>query len=103
MLTFVEPDGTSFHSLGDTERKRFPHFLCRDQVDEFMMEMAVRGARCIRGRRRVRGDDSAILCGAVGGRLVARSRPPRDEEVEQQRHARQRSTGTTTAGTARSW
>lgn len=41
VLTFVEDDGTSFHSLGDRERKGFLEFLCRDQVDEFMTEMAV--------------------------------------------------------------
>jgi hypothetical protein len=41
VLTFVEPDGGSFHSRGDTEREGFLSFLCRDQVDEFMAEMAV--------------------------------------------------------------
>ena len=41
VLTFMEPDGTSFHSLGDRERKGYLHFLCRDQIDEFMTEMAV--------------------------------------------------------------
>ena len=41
VLTFAEPDGTSFHSLGDRDRKGCLHFLCRDQIDEFMTEMAV--------------------------------------------------------------
>jgi hypothetical protein len=41
VLTFAEPDGTSFHSLGDRDRKGYLHFLCRDQIDEFMAEMAV--------------------------------------------------------------
>ena len=41
VLTFFEPNGRSFHSLGDTRRKGHLRFLCRDQVDEFMKEMAV--------------------------------------------------------------
>jgi hypothetical protein len=41
VLTFAEPDGTSFHSLGDRSRTGYLHFLCRDQVDEFMTEMAI--------------------------------------------------------------
>jgi hypothetical protein len=41
VLTFMEPDGTSFHSLGDRERRGYLRFLCRDQIDEFMTEMAV--------------------------------------------------------------
>jgi hypothetical protein len=41
VLTFAEPDGTSFHSLGDRERKGYLHFQCRDQMDEFMTESAV--------------------------------------------------------------
>ncbi|AUX35800.1 MULTISPECIES: Imm1 family immunity protein [Sorangium] len=41
VLTFTEPDGTSFHSLGNRERKGYLLSRCRDQVDEFMTEMAV--------------------------------------------------------------
>ena len=41
VLTFSEPDGTSFHSVGDPDRKGYLLFLCRDQLDEFMKEMAV--------------------------------------------------------------
>ncbi|WP_437998199.1 Imm1 family immunity protein [Sorangium sp. So ce185] len=41
VLTFAQPDGTSFHSLGNRERKGYLLFRCRDQVDEFMTEMAV--------------------------------------------------------------
>ena len=41
VLTFAEPDGSSYHSLGNPERKGHLLFLCRDQVDEFMAEMAV--------------------------------------------------------------
>jgi hypothetical protein len=41
VLSFVAPDGTSFHSLGDRDRKGYQMFLCRDQIDEFMNEMAV--------------------------------------------------------------
>lgn len=41
VLTFTEPDGTSFHSVGDRHREGYLHFLCRDQIDEFMTEMAV--------------------------------------------------------------
>src|SRR5689334_5204535 len=41
VLTFVESDGTTFHSLGDANRKERIVFFCRDQPDEFMGEMAV--------------------------------------------------------------
>lgn len=41
VLTFWDPDGTSFHSLGDVTRKGHLQFVCRDQVDDFMAEMAV--------------------------------------------------------------
>jgi hypothetical protein len=47
VLTFFEPDGTSFHSLGDINRKGHFIFLCRDRVDEFMQEMAVPTADAI--------------------------------------------------------
>lgn len=41
VLTFWEPDGTSFHSLGDAARRGHLRFLCRDQADEYLAEMAV--------------------------------------------------------------
>ena len=41
VLTYIEPDGTSFHSVGDTSRVGRLQFLCRNQVDEFMEEMAI--------------------------------------------------------------
>src|SRR5262245_17710580 len=41
VLTLVEDDGTSYQSLGDTNRSGRLIFLCRDQLDEFMEEMAV--------------------------------------------------------------
>ena len=41
VLTFVETDGASFHSRGDVSRKGRLQFWCRDQLDEFMEEMAV--------------------------------------------------------------
>ncbi len=41
VMTYVEPDGRSFHSLGDIGRKGRLVFLNRDQLDEFMAEMAI--------------------------------------------------------------
>jgi hypothetical protein len=41
VLTFVEPDGTSFHSLGDPTRSGTIPFWCRSQLDDFLTEMAV--------------------------------------------------------------
>lgn len=41
VLTFVEADGTSFHSLGDKDEQGFLTFWCCEQEDEFMAEMAV--------------------------------------------------------------
>lgn len=41
VLTFASPDGISFHSKGDPNRRGFLRFLCRDQIDEFFEEMAV--------------------------------------------------------------
>jgi hypothetical protein len=41
VLTFVQSDGKSFHSLGDPSRTGRLRFWCRDQIDEFMEEMAV--------------------------------------------------------------
>ena len=41
VLTFVDTDGTSFHSVGDISRSGVLKFWCRDQVDDFMAEMAV--------------------------------------------------------------
>jgi hypothetical protein len=41
VLTFVQQDRTTFHSLGDPDRKGFLQFRCRDQLDDFMAEMAV--------------------------------------------------------------
>lgn len=42
VLTFAEADGvTSFHSIGDRTRTGHIRFWCRDQLDEFMSEMAV--------------------------------------------------------------
>lgn len=47
VLTYVGSNGTSFHSVGDTRRLGRLQFLCRDQVDEFMEEMAVPEADAI--------------------------------------------------------
>ncbi|WP_437837249.1 Imm1 family immunity protein [Sorangium sp. So ce1153] len=41
VLTFVESDGASFHSVGDTSRSGVLRFWCRDQLDEFMVQMAI--------------------------------------------------------------
>jgi len=41
VLCFVEPDGTSFHSVGDVSRRGTLLFSCRSQFDEFMEEMAI--------------------------------------------------------------
>ncbi len=41
VMTYVEPGGRSFHSLGDIGRKGHLVFLNRDQLDEFMAEMAI--------------------------------------------------------------
>lgn len=41
VLMYAEPDGTSFHSVGDVRRAGYLHFLCRDQRDQFMLEMAI--------------------------------------------------------------
>lgn len=42
VLTFAYPNGESLHSLGaDRYREGRLHFLCRDQIDEFMVEMAL--------------------------------------------------------------
>jgi hypothetical protein len=41
VLTFVEPDGTSLHSLGDATRSGTIQFWCRSQLDDFLAEMAV--------------------------------------------------------------
>jgi hypothetical protein len=41
VLTFVESDSTSFHSIGDKERVGVLKFWCRDQVDDFLAEMAI--------------------------------------------------------------
>ena len=42
VLTFVAAGGIpSFHSVGDTARGGRLRFWCRDQVDEFMEEMAL--------------------------------------------------------------
>lgn len=41
VLCFVEPDGTSFHSVGDLSRTGTLVFSCRSQPDEFPEEMAV--------------------------------------------------------------
>ncbi|XXS69730.1 RHS repeat-associated core domain-containing protein [Sorangium sp. So ce131] len=37
VLTFVETDGTSFHSVGDVSRSGVLRFWCRDQLDDFML------------------------------------------------------------------
>jgi hypothetical protein len=47
VLTFVERDGLSFHSLGNRDRKGHLSFDCRDQVDDFMAEMAVPAATAL--------------------------------------------------------
>jgi hypothetical protein len=41
VLTFVEPDGRTFHSLGDVNRKGHFVFLCRDRFQEFDLEQAI--------------------------------------------------------------
>jgi hypothetical protein len=41
VLTFYEPDGTSFHSLGDPDRRDRLRFRAGDLVDDFMGDMAV--------------------------------------------------------------
>jgi hypothetical protein len=41
VLTFIDHDGRSFHSVGDASRRGMLTFWCRDQQDDFMAEMAV--------------------------------------------------------------
>jgi len=41
VLTFIEPNGASFHSRGDTGETGFLLFDCRDERQEFYKEMAV--------------------------------------------------------------
>jgi hypothetical protein len=41
VLTYVEQDGTSFHSVGDVNRRGHVQFLCCGQMDDFMLEMAI--------------------------------------------------------------
>lgn len=41
VLTFVQQDRTTLHSLGDPEREGFLEFRCGDHLDDFMAEMAV--------------------------------------------------------------
>jgi len=41
VLSFVEHGGATFHSVGDLGRTGCLRFWCRDQLDEFMAEMAI--------------------------------------------------------------
>lgn len=51
VLTFVESDGTTFHSVGDVERPGVLQFWCRDQVDDFLAEMAVSAEQALEATR----------------------------------------------------
>ena len=48
VLTFVEADGASFHSRGDTSESGFLLFDCRDERQEFYREMAVPESEAIK-------------------------------------------------------
>jgi hypothetical protein len=41
VLTYVDAAGSSYHSVGDTERAGVLKFWCREQLDDFLAEMAV--------------------------------------------------------------
>lgn len=41
VLTFVDADGATYHSVGNTDREGYIEFRCRDQVDQFFAEMAI--------------------------------------------------------------
>lgn len=41
VLAYVDPDGKTFHSVGDTERRGHTQFLNGTQTDDYMLEMAV--------------------------------------------------------------
>lgn len=44
VLSYVDVEGTSFHSVGEPGREGVLKFFCRDQVDDFLAEMAVPAA-----------------------------------------------------------
>ncbi len=41
VLTYVDANGGTFHSVGDLKRTGVVKFRCREQLDEFLAEMAV--------------------------------------------------------------
>lgn len=41
ILTYVDEGGRTYHSVGDLQRGGTMVFMCRNQPDEFMSEMAV--------------------------------------------------------------
>jgi hypothetical protein len=41
VLTYMDAAGVTFHSVGDVSRNEVFQFWCRDQLDDFLMEMAV--------------------------------------------------------------
>ncbi|MFO0762977.1 MAG: Imm1 family immunity protein [Byssovorax sp.] len=41
VLAYVDTSGASYHSVGDLERGGILRFWCRDQLDDFLAEMAV--------------------------------------------------------------
>jgi hypothetical protein len=44
VLSYVDVGGTSFHSVGEPGREGVLKFQCRDQLDDFLAEMAVPAA-----------------------------------------------------------
>lgn len=51
VLSYFEEDGTSFHSIGNIDRAGLIQFKCRDQVDDFLLEMAVPESSAIEAAR----------------------------------------------------
>ena len=41
VLTYADPAGSTFHSLGDIEHRGIVKFRCCGQLDDFLAEMAV--------------------------------------------------------------
>lgn len=42
VMAFVRQGGESYHSIGDASRKGVVQFWCREQLDDFLAETAVR-------------------------------------------------------------
>ena len=54
ILTYVDGEGRTFHSIGDVNRSGVLKFWCRDQPDDFLAEMAIPEAVAIDAAHRYR-------------------------------------------------